>query len=198
MAEAALRDPGHRQHKDVDRTSYRVREQATEGGHTLILVAYIRKIPEPPLAIAICAAARGGPISELWGRSRRPWHDHDEARRAARRHSPPTSHKTDVFAGVDLHSSNPADSHHHGRGARTRRKRPDLKAAAESRSSSFFNRICRRAASGEPRGRGHQARRREKEIGGSGLQGAHLHPMGLFLRTSIPCIWRILNAFRPA
>jgi hypothetical protein len=25
-----------------------------------------------------------------------------------------------------------------------------------------------------------------------------LHPMGLFLRTSIPCIWRILNAFRPA
>jgi hypothetical protein len=36
---------------------------------------------------------------------------------------------------------------------------------------------------------------REKEIGGS---GAHLNPLGLFLRTSIPFIWRILSVFLPA
>jgi hypothetical protein len=36
---------------------------------------------------------------------------------------------------------------------------------------------------------------RENEIGGSG--GAHLNPLGLlFLRTSVPFIWRILSAFR--
>jgi hypothetical protein len=29
-------------------------------------------------------------------------------------------------------------------------------------------------------------------------QGAHLNPLGLFLRTSIACIWRILSAFLPA
>jgi hypothetical protein len=34
----------------------------------------------------------------------------------------------------------------------------------------------------------------EKEIG---VQGAHLNPMGLFLRTSIPFIWHILSAFLP-
>jgi hypothetical protein len=34
----------------------------------------------------------------------------------------------------------------------------------------------------------------------SGVQGAHLNPLGLFLRTSIPFIlvWRILSAFLPA
>jgi hypothetical protein len=37
--------------------------------------------------------------------------------------------------------------------------------------------------------------RREKEIGGS---GGSLEPLGLFLRTSIPFIWRILSAFLPA
>jgi hypothetical protein len=35
---------------------------------------------------------------------------------------------------------------------------------------------------------------REKAIGGS---GAHLNPLGLFLCTTIPFIWRILSAFRP-
>ena len=34
---------------------------------------------------------------------------------------------------------------------------------------------------------------REKEIGGSG--GSLLTPLGLFLRTSMPFIWRILSAF---
>ena len=28
-----------------------------------------------------------------------------------------------------------------------------------------------------------------------GAQGAHLNPLGLFLRTSIPFIWRVLRAF---
>jgi hypothetical protein len=28
-----------------------------------------------------------------------------------------------------------------------------------------------------------------------GVQGAHLNPLGLFLRTSIPFIWRVLSAF---
>jgi isopenicillin N synthase-like dioxygenase len=35
-----------------------------------------------------------------------------------------------------------------------------------------------------------------------GVQGAHwasfLNPMGLFLRTSIPCVWRILSVILPA
>ena len=31
-----------------------------------------------------------------------------------------------------------------------------------------------------------------------GVQGAHLNPLGLCLRTSTPCIWRILSTFRPA
>ena len=31
-----------------------------------------------------------------------------------------------------------------------------------------------------------------------GVQGAHLNPLGLFLRTSIHFIWRILSAFLPA
>jgi hypothetical protein len=31
----------------------------------------------------------------------------------------------------------------------------------------------------------------------SGVQGAHLNPLGLFLRTSIPFIWRIMMAFLP-
>jgi hypothetical protein len=31
-----------------------------------------------------------------------------------------------------------------------------------------------------------------------GVQGAHLNLLGLFLRTSIPFIWRILSAFLPA
>ena len=39
---------------------------------------------------------------------------------------------------------------------------------------------------------------REKETGGSPVQGAHLNPLGLFLRTFIPFIWRILSAFLPA
>jgi hypothetical protein len=37
---------------------------------------------------------------------------------------------------------------------------------------------------------------------GSGVQGAHLNPLGLFwtppglfLRTSVPVIWRVLSAF---
>jgi pyrroline-5-carboxylate reductase len=30
-----------------------------------------------------------------------------------------------------------------------------------------------------------------------GVQGAHLNPLGLFLRTSIPFTWRILSACRP-
>jgi hypothetical protein len=32
----------------------------------------------------------------------------------------------------------------------------------------------------------------------SGVQGAHLNPLGLFLRTSIPFIWCILSVFLPA
>ena len=36
---------------------------------------------------------------------------------------------------------------------------------------------------------------REKEIGGS--RGS-LEPLGLFLRTAIPFIWRVLSAFLPA
>jgi hypothetical protein len=35
----------------------------------------------------------------------------------------------------------------------------------------------------------------EKEIG---VQGAQMTPLGLFVRTSIPFIWRILSAFLPA
>ena len=35
----------------------------------------------------------------------------------------------------------------------------------------------------------------EKEIG---VQGTHLNPLDLFLRTSISFIWRILSAFLPA
>jgi hypothetical protein len=31
-----------------------------------------------------------------------------------------------------------------------------------------------------------------------GVQGAHLNPLGLFLRTSIPFRWRVLSAFLPA
>jgi hypothetical protein len=31
-----------------------------------------------------------------------------------------------------------------------------------------------------------------------GVQGAHLNPLGLFLRTSVPFIWRMLSAFLPA
>jgi hypothetical protein len=31
-----------------------------------------------------------------------------------------------------------------------------------------------------------------------GVQGAHLNPLGLFLRTSIHFIWRIMSAFLPA
>jgi hypothetical protein len=31
-----------------------------------------------------------------------------------------------------------------------------------------------------------------------GLQGAHLNPLGLFSRASIPFIWRMLSAFLPA
>jgi hypothetical protein len=38
---------------------------------------------------------------------------------------------------------------------------------------------------------------RVKEIGVE-VQGAHLNPLGLYLRTSIPFIWRILSAFLPA
>ena len=37
---------------------------------------------------------------------------------------------------------------------------------------------------------------REQRIGG--FRGAHLNPLGLFLRTSVPCIWHFLSAFRPA
>jgi hypothetical protein len=33
---------------------------------------------------------------------------------------------------------------------------------------------------------------REKEIG---VQGTHFNPLGLFLRTFIPFLWRILSAF---
>ena len=33
----------------------------------------------------------------------------------------------------------------------------------------------------------------EKEIGGS----AHLNPLGLFVRTYIPFVWRVLSAFVP-
>jgi hypothetical protein len=50
----------------------------------------------------------------------------------------------------------------------------------------------------ELRQAGHQAAQeagRFKEIGGS---GAHLNPLGLFLRTSITFIWRILSACLPA
>jgi hypothetical protein len=32
----------------------------------------------------------------------------------------------------------------------------------------------------------------------TGVQGAHLNHLGLFLRTSAPCIWRILSTFPPA
>ena len=32
----------------------------------------------------------------------------------------------------------------------------------------------------------------------SGVRGAHLSPLGLFLRTSAPFIWRVLSAFPPA
>ena len=31
-----------------------------------------------------------------------------------------------------------------------------------------------------------------------GSRGAHLNPLGLFLRTSIPSVWRMLSAFPPA
>ena len=31
-----------------------------------------------------------------------------------------------------------------------------------------------------------------------GVEGDHLNPLGLFLRTSLPFIWRILSAFLPA
>jgi hypothetical protein len=31
-----------------------------------------------------------------------------------------------------------------------------------------------------------------------GVQGGHLNPLGLFLCTSIPCIWSILTAFLPS
>jgi hypothetical protein len=37
----------------------------------------------------------------------------------------------------------------------------------------------------------------EKHIWGS-AQGAHLNPLGLFLCTSIPCIWSILSACLPS
>ena len=48
----------------------------------------------------------------------------------------------------------------------------------------------------------HYACAREQQIGGSGGSleplGFFLNPLGLFLRTSIPFIWRILSAFLPA
>jgi hypothetical protein len=40
-----------------------------------------------------------------------------------------------------------------------------------------------------------QVRAGETETGGS---GGSLEPLGLFLRTSIPFIWRIVSAFLPA
>jgi hypothetical protein len=46
--------------------------------------------------------------------------------------------------------------------------------------------------------------RREKQIGVSGAHplglplGLFLNPLGLFLRTSVPFVWRILSAFLPA
>ena len=38
----------------------------------------------------------------------------------------------------------------------------------------------------------------EKQRRAYGVQGVHLNPLGLFLCTSIPCIWSILSACPPS